>query len=247
MMIRLTLLIAAGLALVLPASGQAADRLAFMPLDPASFADSRNGVVRLLCADAATGHSYVSRAVLLDVSGAGGDHDILLAARHGVTGRAGERQCRVYGEDEETGQIIEMILAPQNPHEDNEFGEDWAILRTAGRLPADITRLQAAGSGPGMTGGLTMVNRVTDNQACRVEQIEDWSDERLIVHSCPSRPGLSGSPMVTMIKGVPHVVGLHVGQYVMLQDDGRRYGVARRLSDHFLATLIAFLETDTAR
>ncbi|WP_297736908.1 hypothetical protein [uncultured Maricaulis sp.] len=247
MLIRLLFLIAASLALVVPASVQAADRLSFMPLDPDSFADSRNGVVRLFCEDPTNGHAYVSRAVLLDVSGARGDHDVLLAARHGVTGQGGERQCRVYGEDEETGRIIEMVLAPQDPREDNEFGEDWAILRTAGRLPAGITRLQAAGAGPGITGGLTMVNRVMDNRACRVERIEHWADERLIVHTCPSRPGLSGSPMVTMIKGVPHVVGLHVGQYVMLQEDSRRYGVARRLSDHFLETLISFIEADTAR
>ena len=48
--------------------------------------------------------------------------------------------------------------------------------------------------------------------------------------------------MVTLIEGVPHVVGLHVGQYILLDEDGRRLGVARRLSDTFLDTLVAYLE-----
>ncbi|WP_417486584.1 hypothetical protein [Maricaulis sp.] len=221
----------------------AADRMSFMPLDTDSFDDSRNGVVRLMCVDGGNGHSYLSRAVLLDVTGPDASHDVLLAARHGVVGSTGQRDCQVYGQDAETGQIIDMVIAPQDPLEGNEFSEDWAILRTAGRLPADIARLQAAGAGSSDEGRLTMVNRVTDNRACHVEDIADWDDARLIVHDCPARPGLSGSPMVTLIKGVPHVVGLHVGQYIILQDDGRRLGVARRLSDDFLATLVAYIES----
>ncbi|WP_323762414.1 hypothetical protein [Maricaulis sp.] len=222
----------------------AADRMSFLPLDPDSYADSRNGVVRLLCVDSSNGHSYLSRAVLLDVTGPDSSHDVLLAARHGVIGSAGQRACQVQGQEAATGQIIDMVVAPQDPMEGNEFSEDWAILRTAGRLPADIARLQAAGAGTGAEGRLTMVNRVTDNRACHVEEIADWEDARLIVHDCPARPGLSGSPMVTLIKGVPHVVGLHVGQYIILQDDGRRLGVARRLSGEFLDTLVAYIEPD---
>jgi|GEM_PF-1890524 len=231
-------------AVLLSGPSGAADRMSFMPLDTDSFDDSRNGVVRLMCVDGGNGHSYLSRAVLLDVTGPDASHDVLLAARHGVVGSTGQRDCQVYGQDAETGQIIDMVIAPQDPLEGNEFSEDWAILRTAGRLPADIARLQAAGAGSSDEGRLTMVNRVTDNRACHVEDIADWDDARLIVHDCPARPGLSGSPMVTLIKGVPHVVGLHVGQYIILQDDGRRLGVARRLSDDFLATLVAYIEPD---
>lgn len=237
-------LVGLGLALLTASAAQAADRLSFMPLDPDSFDDNRNGVVRILCEDSANGRSYLSRAVLLAVTGEGADHDVLLAARHGVVGGDGPRTCRVHGHDGAAARIIDMVIAPQDPREDNEFGEDWAILRTAGRLPDDIARLPAAGSGPGGAGRLTMLNRVNDNRACRVEEMEYWADDRLIVHDCPARPGLSGSPMVTLIKGVPHVVGLHVGQYILLDEDGRRLGVARRLSDSFLDTLIAYLETD---
>lgn len=242
----IAILVAALPAVLLSGPTGASDRMSFMPLDPDSFDDSRNGVVRLMCVDGGNGHSYLSRAVLLDVTGTEDSHDVLLTARHGVIGTAGPRECRVYGQDVETGRIADMVIAPQDPLEDNEFGEDWAILRTAGRLPDDIARLQAAGAGSGDQGRLTMVNRVTDNRACHVEDLADWEDARLIVHDCPARPGLSGSPMVALIKGVPHVVGLHVGQYIILQDDGRRLGVARRLSDDFLDTLVAYIEPDSA-
>lgn len=240
----IVILVAALPALLLSGPSGAADRMSFMPLDPDSFADSRNGVVRLLCVDGGNGHSYLSRAVLLNVTGPDASHDVLLAARHGVVGSAGQRECQVFGQDADTGRIIDIVVAPQDPLEGNVFSEDWAILRTAGRLPDDIARLQAAGAGSGDEGRLTMVNRVTDNRACHVEDIADWDDARLIVHDCPSRPGLSGSPMVTLIKGVPHVIGLHVGQYIILQDDGRRLGVARRLSGAFLDTLVAYVEPD---
>jgi hypothetical protein len=243
MITRQALIALASLAGLATGAVEAADRVSFMPLDPDSFEDSRNGVVRLLCVDAANGYSYLSRAVLLDVTAPDDNHDVLLTARHGVIGSGGQRDCQVYGQDTEAGAIIDMVIAPQDPREDNEFGEDWAILRTAGRLPDEIARLQAAGWESDGQGELSMLNRVTDSRACHVERMENWSDDRLIVHDCPARPGLSGSPMVTLIKGVPHVVGLHVGQYILLDEEGRRLGVARRLSDTFLDTLVAYLET----
>lgn len=129
----------AGALLAVPAV-RASDTVRFDGLDPEIYDWSRESVMQLLCFDAATGRHYLSRAVVLDTRPRGGRdaHDILLATRHAIDGRSGRRSCRIRGVPEMVGEIVDARTGTPDAAHTNDFGADWAILRTRGRLPQDV-------------------------------------------------------------------------------------------------------------
>ncbi|MHA6289356.1 trypsin-like serine peptidase [Maricaulis sp. CAU 1757] len=207
-------------------------------LDNFEYHQSRQGVLQLICHDPVAGATYLSRAVVLDLGRGHGAPEVLLAARHGVFGQAGPRDCHVRGVDPEAGQIRRVMSAPADATDIGEFDHDWALLETQGGFPASQQRLQAAVVQGQEFGAVSLVQHGPMRPPCQIQLAPaHYRHPDLMIHDCLTRPGMSGSPMVAEIDGVAMVVGLHVGQYVVLED-GSRQGVARRISGE----LIAYLE-----
>ena len=215
------------------------DQVAFSALDRENYDISRESVVQLLCRDPATDETFLSRGVVLDYRSEGAPFDLLLATRHGVHAPSGPRECHVRGVPEWMGGVFEIRAGIPDVRDSSDFSEDWAILRTYQRLPASVPRLRVlAFEGRGRSGELTLLVRPVDRAPCAVpDPPEALGDPDLILHDCIAHRGLSGSPLVTQIGGVPYVVGVHVGRYLIPDGEWREYGVARRVSGNFLAAL----------
>ena len=242
-MLRILLVLVLGL---FPARALASDEIGLSALDNETYLNSRTGVVQLLCEDEATGRRYLSRAVVLDLPGLAGRHDILLAARHGVMDGTVERDCRVRGERLRLGQITRIVTSDPAANQLGDFSQDWAIIRTRGRLPASTSRLRVAAYDDAGHGEISMLRAAVLGAPCEItpapEQIVEPS---LIFHDCPSRPGVSGSPLLVSVDGQPYVIGIQLGQYVMLNEHFRPYSVGRRLSGQFLQSLIDFIAEES--
>lgn len=223
------------------------DAADFAPLDEQNYDLSRESVQQLLCRDRETGILYLSRAVALAYWPESGSHDVLLATRHAVFGPTGRRDCRIRGVDERVGEIVRVEAGEPDARDPTDFTQDWAILRTRRRLPEDVPRVGILiGSNEGQ-GELTLLLRAVERAPCHLpDPPESLRDPSLIVHDCATRGGLSGSPLVTQIGGAPYVVGLHVGQYLLIDEERRDYGIARRLDGDFLAALVDFLDEETS-
>jgi len=214
------------------------DQVAFSALDHENYDLSRESVVQLLCRDPATEHTFLSRGVVLDYRPEGASFDLVLATRHGVYAPAGPRDCRVRGVPETMGRVTEIRAGIPDVRDSSDFSEDWAILRTRQRLPASVPRLRVLAFEGASSGELTLLVRPVDRAPCAVpDPPEALGDPDLILHDCIAHRGLSGSPLVTQIAGVPYVVGVHVGRYLIPDGEWREYGVARRVSGDFLAAL----------
>jgi len=231
-----------------PASAFGSDEVGLNALDDETYLNSRDGVVQLICENEATGQLYLSRAVVLELPGLIADYDILLAARHAVMDRRVERNCHVRGEPLESGQVARIATSDPAQNEVGDFSQDWAIIRTRGRLPDSLTRLRAAAYDGPDRGQISMLRAAIHAAPCAITAAPDQVVEpTLIFHDCYSRPGLSGSPLLVQIDGEPFVIGLQLGEYVMLNEGGRQYGVGRRLGDEFLQSLIAFIAEESKR
>ena len=226
------------LMLALQAPAAASDEVTLTALDDSGYSAASEGVVQLLCRNA-EGRYFLSRAIVLDLDHAGIDHDVILTARHAVHDRHGERDCTVRGSEPEAGDIDSVRTSPREAQSSGDFDRDWAVLRTAGRLPDAFPRVRAAVYSGLETGEVSMIVRAVRYEPCDITPApKQMENPMLIFHSCPSRPGLSGSPMMTMIDGESFLVGVHLGEFVMLNEDSRRYSVARRISDDFLDAVI---------
>lgn len=227
---------------------QASDVIHFSALDEPTYTDSSGGVVQLICVNTTQGGYYLSRAVVLDLAELDLPFDILLTARHAVVDSDGGRDCYVRHHGPEEGHINAMIHSFEGPQFDTDFMNDWAVLRTETRLPEGTRRVRAAAYTGEENGQLSLLSRGFVYAPCDVTgPPQEMDNPTLIFHDCHSRPGMSGSPMVTMIDGIPHVVALHVGQIIMLGDNFRSYSVARRISDEFLDALTAMVDVKASR
>ncbi|MDG1418639.1 MAG: hypothetical protein P8P99_12625 [Maricaulis sp.] len=234
--------------MMLSSNAHAGEAVHFSPLDEATYSASSGGVVQLMCANAADGGYYLSRAVVLDLPELDLPFDILLTARHAVVDDDGSRNCFLRSFGPELGQINAMIHSFAGPQFDTDFMNDWAVLRTETRLPEGTPRVRAAAYSGQEDGQLSLLSRGLAYAPCDVTGAPTEMDNpTLIFHDCDSRPGISGSPLVTMIDGTPHVVALHVGQIIMLDEDFRSYSVARRISDEFLDALTTMVDVKTPR
>ena len=226
------------------APAAASDWVAMDALASTDYAEAEAGVVRLSCVRAGEGGRHVSRAVILDAPGGRGDFDVLLASRHAVADAQGLRDCQVEGRGE-AGAIV-RIHAPLNPA--GEFNEDWAVLVTSGPLGESAARLRAAAPPAGLEGEVSLVVQASEERACRLGPgPREVEADHLLFHDCDTRPGLSGSPIVSRIGGEAYVIGLHLGWVQVWRDDAPRYGVARRLTPDLGEALARVIDTETAR
>jgi hypothetical protein len=223
----------------------ASDEVELSALEGAAYSEASEGVVQLLCQSAIDDRYFLSRAIVLNLGQSDRPYEVLLTARHAVMDSGGSRDCQVRGQDEDDGHVTAIISSDAAEELVSDFNHDWAVLRTGNRFPASFPRVRAASFGRGHQGQLSMLVKAVDYDACQITAApEQMEDDRLIFHDCNSRPGLSGSPMMAVLNGQSYVVGVHLGRFVMLNENSRHYSVARRLSDDFLEALIAVLEDD---
>jgi hypothetical protein len=232
----------------LSGSAVAGEAIHFSPLDELTYTDASNGVLQMACSSSSLGEYMLSRAVVLDLPQLDLPFEVLLAARHAVTDPDGDRDCHIRKLGPEEGQIIAMIHSFEGPQYGTDFMNDWAVLRTNTRLPEGTHRIRAAAYTGEEEGQLSLLSRGSVYAPCAVTGApRDLADPTLIFHDCHSRPGISGSPMMAMIDGTPHVVALHVGEIVMMDEEFRSYSVARRISDDFLDALASIVDTKASR
>jgi hypothetical protein len=227
-----------------PAFGS--DEIGVHALDEDAYRHSRDGVVQLVCTNEVTGQRYLSRAVVLQLPGFLADYDVLLAARHGVMDRDIERDCQIRGERVEIGAITRISTSTPAANEIGDFSHDWAIIRTRGRLAGPVTRLRAAVYDGPDQGQISMLRTAIAGEPCEITAAPDRIVQpTLIFHDCFSRPGLSGSPLLVQIDGEPFVIGLQLGEYIMLNESGQEYSVGRRIGDEFLQALVDFITEES--
>ena len=241
--LRIPLLLALAL---FSAGARASDEIGLDALSDETYRNSRTGVVQLLCENEATGRLYLSRAVVLDLPGFAGRYDILLATRHAVMAGDVERNCHVRGERLSFGRITRIVTSAPAANELGDFSQDWAIIRTRSRLAATTTRLRAAALDDAGHGEISMLRAAVAGDPCEITPAPDQIVEpSLIFHDCRSRPGISGSPLLVSIAGQPYVIGIQLGQYVMLNEHSRQYSVGRRLNGQFLQSLLDFIAEES--
>lgn len=91
-----------------------------------------------------------------------------------------------------------------------------------------------------------MLRPAIAGEACGITAPPDQIIEpTLIFHDCHAHPGPSGSPLLVQIDGEPFVIGVQLGEYVMLNESGREYSVGRRIGDEFLQALVDFITEES--
>jgi hypothetical protein len=205
-------------------------------LPPPSGAGIERGVAVLRCATQERGIYWESRAAVLDV-GAMERADVLLTTGHGlpVEARAARSDCYVIARGK--SHPVQGVWRAANPRGGPD--DDWAVLLTHG-LPADIRRLRPADVSPDALATLVaerapvrlVLRYAGESQSdCRLEP-NAVTFAPLVSHSCAGHPGLSGTPLVAMVRHEPVVIAIHVG--TQLEWDGARFdwvSVARVLDD----------------
>jgi hypothetical protein len=200
--------------------------------------DDAAGRIAVICpADAVS--RYVSRGIAIDH---GGDtrFDLILAARHaaGDIARPDFTACSVRG----TGGVLQPVIAARMAPEYSGQSDDWVVLRTQAALPSELPRIGLASwetdvaAMPGIA--LLATNPRFD---CAIQTPQNFSIrmDTLFAHDCPSRPGLSGAPIVVMRDGELTAIGFHIGQMTELDRGGsRRIGIGRRIDAEITQAIV---------
>jgi hypothetical protein len=212
-------------------------------LPPASGAGIERGVALLRCTDPESEILRHSRATVLDV-GLAARADVLLTTAHGLPSSPDEieRDCRVLVRGKEYA--IDAVWHAGGHASGPEH--DWTVLLLGERIKGDLFRWRAAEIAESWLGELVagsarvrFVLRYADaaQTDCR---LESWTSHRLLVHSCVTYPGTSGSPLAVGVDHAPVLIAIHVGSE--LRFDGTRFdmvSVARPLDAAVLAAIEA--------
>jgi hypothetical protein len=203
--------------LVVAALGAPAARAAEVTTLPApSGTGIERGVALLRCRVPGTPTSFLSRGAVLEV-GAHEHADVLLTTAHGLPASAAEvvRDCRVVARGKEYA-IDDVWHAGGDALG---AGNDWAVVLSK-RIRGDLHRWRVGEIGDQSLAKLVadgapvrLVMRYADvgtHTDCRLEPRASISP-RLVAHTCLSRPGMSGSPLILGVADGPVLIGLHVG------------------------------------
>ena len=217
-------------------------------LPPPTGAGVERGVAILHCTTP-SGLLATSRATLLDV-GLDAGADVLLTTAHGLPSTADEvrRACRILARGKE--HLIEAVWHAGGYAAGPEH--DWAVL-VSERIKGELRRWRATEAGASWLEQL-----VADNARVRLVlryadatqsdcQLEAWTTQRLLVHTCVTYPGTSGSPLVVGVELEPVLIGLHVGSQWSF--DGQKLdvvSVARPLDAAVIAAIDAAAAAATA-
>ena len=183
------------------------------------------GVAVLRCATDVRGVYWESRGAVLEV-GVGGRADVVLTARHGLPASSDAvlSDCRAIAR----GKRYPVDALWRSPTIEADWQNDWAVLLTRG-LGDHIRRLRPGYMTPAALARLVteqapvrLVLRYGDETQsdCHLEQSPD-AHAPLVLNSCVSYAGLSGTPLIAMIEGQPIVIATLVGS--RLEWDGARF------------------------
>jgi hypothetical protein len=209
------------------------------------------GVARLVCRGTAPRVWRQSRAFVVDTRAAGPrSGDLLLAAAHALPSDPGRisRDCTVHGVNGPPAAIVDA-WRPEPPRS---LSDDWAILMTAEPLAGDVGRLRMV-----VLESEVLEALATDAAAIKLLLYADRSGlgdcnllarpwvradelgDGIFAHSCRSRPGLSGSPIVVRIAGEPVAIGINLGYRLRPpQLEGPLfYGIGRAFDAEIAATI----------
>jgi hypothetical protein len=208
------------------------------------------GVARLVCRGHAPRSWHQSRVFVIDTRAARRSGDLLFAASHGLPSDSGRiaSDCAVHGVNGPPAAIVDA-WRPEPPRS---LTDDWAILMTAAPLAGEVGRLRMVVLEPEMLEALA-----TDTTAIKLLLYSDRSglgdcsllgapwvqgDELgsgIFAHSCRSRRGLSGSPIVVRVAGEPVAIGINLGYRLRPpQLEGPLfYGIGRAFDAEIAATI----------
>jgi hypothetical protein len=211
------------------------------PLPPAGGAGVERGVALLRCSVPGSVAMRMSRATVLEV-GEALAADVLLTTAHGLPPSAVEieRDCRVLVKGEEYAIEAVWQAASQRPGPEH----DWTVVLLDERIPGDLVRWRATEIAPSWLDELVaarapvrLVLRYADAAQTDCE-LESWTPQRLLAHSCLTYPGTSGSPLVVGVDSTAMLIAIHVGSE--LRFDGTRFdmvSVARPLDESVIAAI----------
>jgi hypothetical protein len=171
-------------------------------------------VVDVICRVGTTNRGSRSRGVLLAGGSDARRAEVIITTGHGVRyyNSAEPRQCWIVDAQGRNHDIISVI----RPQGMNSSFEDWAIILTQDDFAHPEWRLPIAWSGSDQSGPrhVALIGRdhlATDCTLIRSDRINDGG-ERVRVHDCGSRHGLSGAPLLTMEDGRLSVIGINAGR-----------------------------------
>ncbi|WP_421790699.1 hypothetical protein [Hyphobacterium sp.] len=171
-------------------------------------------VVEVICRFGMTNRGSRSRGVLLAGGGDSRRSEVIITTGHGVRyyNSASPRQCWIVDSEGTEHDIISVI----RPTGMNSSFEDWAIILTADDFAHPEWRLPVAWSAAEQTSPRHVALISPDHLAtdCLLRQSDRIVDggERVRIHNCGSRHGLSGAPLITLENGRPAVVGVNAGR-----------------------------------
>ncbi|WP_421787731.1 hypothetical protein [Hyphobacterium sp.] len=183
-----------------------------VPRDIAEEASS--SVVDVICRVGNTNRGSRSRGVIL----AGGSEirraEVIITTGHGVRyyNSSQPRQCWIVDADGVSHDIISVI----RPQGMNSSFDDWAIILTEDDFAHPEWRLPIAWSAASQSAprSVALLGRNHLATGCTLRQSDRISDggERVRIHDCGSRHGLSGAPLLTLENGKLSVIGVNVGR-----------------------------------
>ena len=212
------------------AAAVAASAAAEPPLEPAPPLPEQSvhrGVAVVQCATDAT-QGTRAHGALLDFGSARPEQEVVLTVAHSLppTPDAVLRDCVVIGDRGRPYPVTHVWLG------DRSRASDWAVLATERRIRGnDVVRLRfdadaAAATLQRLTAERTEVTLLHGAGDARCEmRTTKWLTRpeltaAVYAHSCPSWPGLSGSPMVLDVDGAPLLIGVHMGELAMESESG---------------------------
>lgn len=171
-------------------------------------------IVDVICRIGMTNRGSRSRGVLLADGTNDRRSEVIITTGHGVRyyDSAEPRQCWIMDAEGQRHDIISVI----RPQGMNSSFEDWAIILTEDAFAQPHWRLPIAWSaaddiGPHPVALIGRDHVATDCTLVQSPRIVDGG-ERVRVHDCGSRHGLSGAPLITLENGVLSVIGVNVGR-----------------------------------
>lgn len=218
------------------------------------------GIARVNCRTDEPGVWRQSRVFVIDTGDVAPSHDLLVAVAHGLPEdtRRVVSDCAVYGVNGPPA----AIAAVWRPHGPRALRDDWAILATVAPLEGEVGRLRMAVLAPEALAALlsdevpiklVLYSDASGFDDCSFLGVPWIGSESLargiFAHSCRTRPGLSGSPIVIGIAGEPIVVGVNVGRKMRPPElEGPLfYGIARAIDDEIESTVRRAAERLAAR
>lgn len=225
------------LALCIAAAPARAD--SWTPLAAREVNQAAAAMVSVYCRIPDTQRAWVSSGVVIRSDDPAGERrgEVVITTAHGVGayGDPSHDNCFVVGPDGAHYRVIRTF----NPPTLSSSWDDWAVVVTdqpfvgpATRLPVrEIRAVQ--GEVP-----VAMVGRDYSNPDCHLERSDRVNDGgRLIyTHTCGSRRGLSGAPIIARVDGEVAVIAINVGRLTGGAGPGQR-AIARGVGDGFDAMI----------